>query len=402
MTLNAPLIAGYFNHKPDLSKIQYFTLGASPLIVGTVGLDSSDQDVLCFDTLSGIVAYRNGLVVVDENNEVAQHSISEIRVVSVLPALPVESGLRLKLATEQIRRLKTGYRPHYSSLEKPLPLMRPRLVGAIEREIGDYYDTHLFLNSLYARPGLLFMLDGRLKAQFYPGPRAYDQLYRLMAARLIRGVGIAKSARVLEIIRPYARAIRAQVGYRPFAILLQRDHLERAHPGSHSDQTFRMLRHGSSSKAYGGVGAVRFALSISGNELCLVEFNLYDLEYFKPLIVSGRSLEQWAQEIFGPRKKQIYSWDISRFICDRDWEQLFLPTLQEIVYAAYTDTELGLYPRALANVHNRVKLRWADLEATRRQLIVELGWCGVTPEMIPVTVDDPHKTDPEIVNLNWE
>jgi hypothetical protein len=72
------------------------------------------------------------------------------------------------------------------------------------------------------------------------------------------------------------------------------------------------------------------------------------------------------------------------------------------VYAAYTETEIRLYPRALANVHNRVKLRHADLEATRRQLFVELGWQGISPEMVPTTPEDPHKTDPEIVNLDWE
>ena len=79
-----------------------------------------------------------------------------------------------------------------------------------------------------------------------------------------------------------------------------------------------------------------------------------------------------------------------------------MPTLREIVYAAHTETEIGLYPRALANVHNRVKLRRADVEATRRQLIVELGWQGVSPDMIPETLEDPHKWDPEIYNLEWE
>jgi len=403
MTLNVALVANYFNSELDLSKIPYFTLGAKPLEVGAVGLDSSDQDVLCFDSVSGIVAYRNGIVVVDGQNEVTHYSISEIHVLSVLPTLPTESGLRLKLATDQIRRLKTGYRPNYSSLEKPWPLMRPRLVGAAEREIEDYGNIDLFLCSVHARPGLLFMKDGRLDAQAFPGARAYDQLYRLMAARFVRGIGIAKSAKVLEVVRPYARAIRQQVGDCPFAFPILREHLEIAYPGPRSRPGLRKtLRHGSSGQALGGVGVVRFALSISGEELCLVEFNLYDLEYFRPLIVSGYTLEQWAQEIFGPEKRAIHSWDILGFVTERDWEQLFVPTLEEIVYAAYTDTEIGLYPRALANVHNRVKLHQADLEATRRRLIVELGWQGISPDMIPITLEDPHKTDPEIVNLEWE
>jgi hypothetical protein len=212
MALNPTLVAEYFNNEPNLSKIQYFTLGAKSLEAGTVGLDSSDQDVLCFDSVSGVVAYRNGLVLVDDHNEVTHCSISEIHVISVLPTLPIDSGLRLKLAIDQMRRLRTGYRPIYSPLEKTWPLMRPRLVGAAEREIEDYGNTRLFLNSVYARPGLLFMKDGRLDAQSFPGARAYDQLYRLIAARLVRGIGIAKSAKVLDVVRPYVRAIRKQVG----------------------------------------------------------------------------------------------------------------------------------------------------------------------------------------------
>ena len=401
MTLNMALVANYFNSEPDLSKIRYFTLGAKPLEIGAVGLDSSDQDVLCFDSVSGIVAYRNGIVMVDDQNEVTHHSISEIQVVSVLPTLPIEPGLRLNLAIEQLRRLRTGYRPSYSPLEKPWPLMRPRLVGAVEREIGDYGNTRLFLDSVYARPGLVFMKDGRLNSQHFPGPRAYDLLYRRMAARLIRGIGIAKSGKVLEVVRPYARAIRKQVGYSPFAILISKEHLEAAHPGPRSKPGLRKtLRHGSSGQALGGVGAVRFALSISGEELCLVEFNLYDLENFRPLIALGHTLEQWAQGIFGQEKRTIHSWDIFDFVTDRDWEQLLMPILEEIVYTAYTETEIGLYPRALANVHNRVKLRYADLEAIRRSLIVELGRERITPEMVPVTLENDHKTDLELSTNN--
>lgn len=403
MALNPALVAEYFNNEPDLSKTQHFTLGAKPLEVGAIGLDSSDQDVLCLDSVSGVVAYRNGLVLVDSYNEVTHCSISEIQVISVLPTLRMESRLRLKLAIDQMRRLRTGYRASYSPLEKPWPLMRPRLVGAAEREIEDYGNTSLFLNSIYACPGLLFMKDGRLNAQSFPGPRAYDLLYRRMTARLVRGIGIAKSGKVLEVVRPYARAVRKQVGGQPFAFPVLQEHLETAYTGPRSSPGLRKtLRHGASSQAVGGVGAVRFALSISGDELCLVEFNLYDLEHFRPLVTSGHSLEQWAQHIFGPEKRAIHSWDILSFVTERDWEQLFMPTLEEVVYAAYTQTEIGLYPRALANVHNRVKLRRADLEATRRQLIVELGWQGVSPDMIPETLEDPHKWDPEIYNLELE
>jgi hypothetical protein len=400
MTINPALVAEYFTSEPDTSKTQYFTLGAKPPEIGSVGLDSSDQDILCFDAVSGIVAYRNGIVMVDRQNTGTHCSISEIVLVSVLPTLPRESGLRLKLAMEQLRRFKVSYRPAYSPLQKPWPLMRPRLIGAAEREVEDYNNTRLFLCSAYARPGLLFMRDGRLNAQSFPGARAYDLLYRHMTSRFVRSIGIAKSGNVLDVVRPYARVIRKRVDDSPFAFPVFKEHLEAAHPGPRSNAGLRKtLRHGSSGQALGGVGAVRFALSVSGDELCLIEFNLYDLEHFHPLVISGHTLEQWAQEIYGPDKRAIYSWDILPFVTARDFEQLIVPTLEEVVYAAYTDTEIGLYPRALANVHDRVKLRRPDVESSRRQVIVDLGWQGVPPEMIPEFLADPHKTDPDIYNL---
>ena len=403
MTMNPTLVAKHFEGASDVSGIDYFTLEPRPFAVGTVGLDSSDQDVFCFDSVSGIVAYRNGLVLTDALNEVCYQAISDISVLPIFPNLQTDYALRLMLALSQSRRLKTGYRPDYSPLQKSLSLMRPRLVAAAEREIEDYCNTRSFLNSVYARAGLLFMKDGRLNAQSFPGPQAYDQIYRLMVARSVKSVGIAKSGQVLEVVRPYAKTIRKQVGDRPFAIRIEREHLEIAHPGPRSNPGLqKTLRHGSASAALGGVGAIRYALSISGEELCLVEFNLYDLQHFRSLIRRGCSLEQWAQEMFGPEKRAIHSWDIFGFVTDNDCENLILPTLSEIVYAANTETEIRLYPRALANAHNRVKLRHADLEMTRRQLIVDLAREGITPNMIPVTAEDPHKTDPEIVNQDTD
>lgn len=397
---NAAVVADYFNSEPDISKTPPIRLGAKPLAVGTVGLDSSDQDVLCFGSASGIVAYRNGIVVTNDQNDVSHHFISEIYLQSVLPTLKTEAGLRLRLAMEQVRRFKTGHRPSYSSLEKPWPLIRPRAIAALEREIKDYQTIDSFLDSVYARPNLLFMKDGRMNAQLYPGSSAYDRLYRKMVMRLVRGVGIAKTSKILEVVRPLARANRKRLGDQPFAFEIRQEHLDEAYSGESEIPSFReTLRHGSSSQALGGAGALRFALSISGDELCLVEFNLYDLEYFRPLVVRGETLEQWAQQTFGAKKQAIYSWDIAERVTTDDWERLIIPTLEEIVYAAYTDTEIGLYPRALANVHNRVKLRHADLEPTRRQLIVELASQGIDMERIITSPEDPHKTDPEVFNF---
>jgi len=377
----------------------YITLGAKRLERSFVALDSSDQSVLTFDSITGVAAYRSGLVQVNPDNVAVRRAIGDVRTVVVHPKAPDEPRLRLKLAREQLQRLRTGYRPFYSSLKNSPALIPPRLIAAGERVIEDYRSIHLFLNSVYVPETGLFMLDGRLNAQAFPGPQAIDLLFRLMTMRGVRGVGVAKSGLLLDVVRPLARAIRRRVGWRPFCFPILREHLLDAYRGQQVTSSPKTLRHGSSSQALGGVGAVRFALSICADHLCLVEFNLYDLQHCRQLVCTGTRLEEWAKGALGSQRRAIYSWHLLPLVTDRDWEALFIPTLEELVYCSYTDTEIGLCPRALADVHNHVKLRFKDLEMERRRWIVELGRRGVPPEWIPIEPEDPHKTDPDVVNI---
>lgn len=392
-------LATYFDEDMDEQELPpYLCLGAKPIEAPCTALDSSDQTVLAFDPVTGVGAYRSGVVQVDESGEVNRRSIGEIRKVFIQPTGPPEPTLRNKLAREQLRRLRTGRRPVFSSLKSLSPLLPVRLVAAGERVVEDYWKTRAYLNSVYTIPGSLFLADGRLNAQSFPGAQAFDGLFRLMAARFVRGVGVAKSGLLVDVLRRPARAIRKRVGDRPFAIPVLREHLDLAYRSVQVTATPKTLRHGSSSEALGGVGAVRFALSTTTNHLCIVEFNLYDLVQFRPLVVSGMRLDHWARQQFGEDHRAVYSWHLLPFVTDRDWEELLIPTLEEIVWCSCTDTEFGFGPRALADVHYQVKLRIPDLEAERRRLIVELGWRGIPPEMVPVEAEDPHKTDPDVVN----
>lgn len=396
----AALLATYFDEDTDPHKLPpYITLGAKCLDRSAVALDSSDQSVLTFDSITGVAAYRSGLVQVSPDNVVIRRSIGEVRTVVVHPRAPDEPRLRLKLAREQLQRLRTGYRPYYSSLKNPPALIPSRLVAAGERVIEDYRSVNLFLNSIYASETGLFMLDGRLNAQAFPGPQAIDDLFRLMTMRGIRGVGVAKSGLLIDVVRPLARTIRRQVGERPFCFPVLKEYLLEAYRGQQITRSPKTIRHGSSSQALGGVGAIRFILSICADHLCLVEFNLYDLQSFRPLVCTGTRLEEWGKKTLAPPRRVLYSWDLLPFVIDRDWEDLFIPTLEELVYCSYTDTETGLCPRALADVHNRVKLRFRDLEMERRRWIVELVRLGIPPEGIPTEPEDPHKTDPDVVNI---
>src|SRR5262249_26292201 len=155
------------------------------------------------------------------------------------------------------------------------------------------------------------------------------------------------------------------------------------------------------SSALGGVGAIRFALSLAGNHLTVVEMSLYDFAAFGNLVRTGESLDSYLSRITD-KSPPFYSWDLLEVVALEDWERHIVPTLEQIVFSAYTDTELGIYPRALADIHNHIKLRFDDpeLEARRRQIVVDLARAGVPPHIIPISPDGPHKTDPDEVDAH--
>jgi hypothetical protein len=405
----AALLGSYFDEAMAPSELPpYFTLGARRPKVGTVAMDSSDQSVVLFDQVTGVAACRSGINLVGPDLEVTRRSVGTIIYVPCNPTAPAEVQLRAKLTIEQSMRLSTGRRPFYSSLRSGPPLIPPRLVAAMVRIVEDHRQLQAFANSVYAQPGMLLMADGRLNAQNFPGAAAVDALARLLRARGVRYVSLAKDGLLVSAVRREARAIRGLVGSAPFAFPILKRHLVLAYRASGPNRAAaKTLRHGSSSSAFGGVGAFRFALSLSGDHLCIVELSLYNFRAFASIIPTGERLESYLCRLKGTglngrhHYPAVHSWDLFEFATEADFERHVVPTLEEIVYTAYSDTELGIYPRALADIHNHIKLRFDDpeLEQQRRRIVTDLARAGVPPELVPITPEGPHKTDPEEYDL---
>lgn len=399
------ILSSFFEDECDATQLPpYFTLQPRQPAIATAAMDSSDQAVVTFDEVTGVAACRSGINIVSHGHEVLRRSIGQILYVAGHPTAPTELQLRTKLALEQSMRLATGYRPFFSSVRSAPPMTAPRLIAAGLRVVEDHRRLRIFANSIYAVPQMLFMADGRLNAQNFPGPAAMDQSARLLRARGVRYVALAKQGLLISAVRREARAIRKRVGRRPFAFPILKPHLQLAYRGSgQTSAAPKTIRHGSSSSALGGVGAVRFALSLSGDHLTVVEMSLYDFEAFAGLVQSGERLESYlcrrkGIDLRGRRSlPAFYSSDVLDLIESSDWERHIIPTLEEIVFAACTETELGLYPRALADIHNRVKLRAdePELEMKRREIIVDIARSGVPVESIPISPEGPHKMDPD-------
>lgn len=405
MVSSTSMLGSYFNDTASgIEMPPYFTLGARSPAVGTASIDSSDQSVLTFDAVTGVAACRSGVNIVGVDQEVVRRDIGTIVYVTSHPTAPSGLQLRAKLALEQTMRMTTGVRPFYTSLRAGPPMIPPRLVAAGVRIVEDYRRIQLFANSIYTVPGMVFMADGRLNAQNYPGPAAVDRQARLLRARGVRYVGLAKDGLLVSAVTHIARAIRKKVGLRPFAFPIVEQDLRLAYRASgQSTASPKTIRHGSSSSALGGVGAVRFALSLAADNLLIVEMSLYDFDAFAGLVFTGERLEAYVCRCIGLSLTHghgypaLYSWDLLPFVTESDWERHILPTLEELVFSAYTDTELGIYPRALADIHNHVKLRFDDpeLETHRREIIVDLARMGIPIEKIPVMAAGSHKMDPD-------
>ena len=384
----------YFTQKNVTADMPYFVLGARPCNAGSAGLDSSDQLVLSFDEVSGIGAYRSAIMLADANNNLTHTAVQPTRLVFSFPSLDSDGGQRLASTLAQIQYLD-------SDCINPLPAqyayVPPRLTTSIMRELADYQLTRSFLNSIYCRPGLIFLRDGRLNAQRLPGAAAYDSIYRLAVTRGVHTVGIAKTSRLLSEIRPLVRQIRAEVGTHPFAIPISGAYLRRQVQRS-GKGFLSSLTHGKGANALGGAGGIRFVLSLSSNNVLLVEFNLYELAAFRDLVLSGKTLEEWGRQWTKNRRGQIYSWDILPFVQYQDFDELFLPVLEMLVFSSYANDNIGIYPFVLSEAHNRVKLRWAELEPLRNNLLSEFRRHTDIPVDFTGIPEDPHKFDPEIVN----
>jgi hypothetical protein len=405
----AALLRSYFDDEVASSELPpYFTLGALPPKVGTAAMDSSDQAVVTFDEVTGVGACRSGINVAGPDQRIVRREVGEIIYVPAHPTAAPDIQLRSRLALEQSIRLITGRRRFYTSLRSGPAMIPPRLVASGVRVVEDYRRLQTFANSVYAVPGMLFMADGRLSAQNFPGPQAIDLQARLLRARGVRLIALTKEGLLISVVRRLARSIRKRVGDRPFAFAITNEHLDQAYRNSgQSSAKAKTIIHGSSSSALGGVGAVRFGLSLIGDHLNIVEMSLYDFEAFGGLVRTGEALESYMARRLGietGRRRSymdVYSRHVLSLVQYADWERHIVPTLEEIVHSAYTDTEIGVYPRALADIHNHIKLRSdePELESQRRRIINELARLGVPVEMIPIVPDGPHKTDPE--EFDW-
>jgi NurA-like 5'-3' nuclease len=128
-----------------------------------------------------------------------------------------------------------------------------------------------------------------------------------------------------------------------------------------------------------------------------LEFNVYDLFEFRPLVESGMPLEIYNQRMKGWEKTYVAQEEDGIYIgtqtciVDADIEKLITPIVDEIHFLSIASFISPGYPIVLADAHNRCKITRDRKDRLNAQLIGELQRQGYHPVDFETWSEDPHK-----------
>jgi hypothetical protein len=152
-------------------------------------------------------------------------------------------------------------------------------------------------------------------------------------------------------------------------------------------------------QSLGGIGGAWILYGNGPRTFYVLEFNVYDLAEYRPLIEQGIPLEYYNQKMHGWKKTFVaaqgqngYFVGTQTRITDEDVEKLIAPTVSEVHYLTEACFISPGYPIVLADAHNRCKITRDRKDRLNAQLISELQQWGYHPVDFETWSEDPHKT----------
>lgn len=372
------------------------------------GVDSSDNLLLNIPDHPGaaLAGYSFSLVVSEPEGQIryVQERMAErerpehtepleIALVYSSP-LPDEQRL-LHIADYQLRVLinTPSSRSPYDFVET-LPEFKVRLVAARHRETTERraVRTSLFQPEF---PFQLLLKDGRHSSQNV-STRYTDDVGRRAVERGVRYVGVVKQGTLLwSVLYPYHRAI-FKARNRPYWTLVPPALILQAYSSNQVEP--KTIRLGAQeNQSLGGIGGAWVLYGNGPRSFYVLEFNVYDLAEYRPLVEQGMPLEYHNQQVHGWKKTFVAKEEEGGFvgtqtrIADEDIERLIAPTIGEIHYLAQACFISPGYPIVLADAHNRCKITRDRKDRLNAQLISELQRQGYHPVDFETWSQDPHK-----------
>ena len=131
----------------------------------------------------------------------------------------------------------------------------------------------------------------------------------------------------------------------------------------------------------------------------IVEFNVYDLAEYRPLVENRLPLEHHNRQRFGWEYTYVVRHNEERDDYEgtqiaakpEDFEDLVIPTLQNLHHLATVTRVTFNYPVVLADAHNRCKITKERKDRKNAELIAELTQMGFSPVDFEKWSEDPHK-----------
>jgi len=404
-----------WNQQPDAEALQFmrqrsYAVDVIEPSLPIAGIDSSDNILLQIPDLpgAGVAGYAFTLVVSDPNGQprmVRERAVEhyddphrhEDLLIEILYEIPTQEERRiLSYADYQWRTLMSGPSGRIPYLDE-YPLFKLRIAAARARDLTERRATRIFLNQDDVRVSIL-LKDGRLSSQNC-STRYTDDLARLFVRRNVRWVGVVKQGSALwEVLRPYHRALSKSRCGRPYWAQIPPQLVWQAYANDEQSQPKTLLLGARESQSLGGVGGLWVLYAPAPGVFYVLEFNVYDMEVFRPLVESGAPLQRADASCNRPlplhvvRERSDGTYDGALTAASaRDFEVLVTPTVAEIHHYATVSSLTLNYPIVLADAHNRCKITRERKERKNWELKAEFMRRGYHPVDFAEFEEDPHK-----------
>ncbi len=375
------------------------------------GIDSSDNLLLNIPDHPGaaIAGYSFSLVISDPDGrlcfvqermaEKAPQEYSEPLEIALVYSSPnPDSKLRLHIADYQLRTLinTPSSRSPYDFVEDNVPEFQVRLVAARHRETTERraVKTSLFHSELEFR---LLLKDGRHSSQNV-STRFTDDIGRKAVEQNVRYVGVVKQGTLLwSLLYPYHKALFG-VKKSPYWALISPALIYQAYNSNQADSKTIHLG-AQENQSLGGIGGAWVLYGNGPRNFYILEFNVYDLAEFRPLVESGMPLEvfnkykrNWPKTYVAQKDKSSGTYiGTQTLVSKEDISKLIIPTVGEIDYLAKASLVSPGYPIVLADAHNRCKITGDRKNRLNAELVTELQKQGLHPVDFETWNEDPHK-----------
>lgn len=423
MTDNITTIAEQFaeieKQDPDESLLQEFAQGLQPVEaqkpMGYIGgIDSSDNLLLNIPQHPGaaIAGYSFCLVIANADGDkqfqrirLAEHEddtyLEELEIALVYNVPSRQAQRKLRIAEYQLRtlfplpRTESPYR-----IEDPLPELKVRLLAARQREMTERQAMMTALHQRKLVSGVsrmdLILKDGRLSSQNVQ-PQFMDEIGRSAVERGVRLVGVIKQGSSLwSQVYPYHRELfRIQQG--PYWTIVPPKLIWDTYDlGQYEPKT--LMLGNQENRSLGGIGGLWVMYGSRNGTFHILEFNVYDLERYRPLVENCMPLNLYNSHVRGWNKgtfvvEMLQNGGIRGTqldVTDRDIAELIIPTINQLHYLTENSRSPG-YPSVLADAHYECKITSERKSRINNELISQMSRMGFETAEFDIWNADPHK-----------